>query len=180
MTTDEVATTTDEYVTEPALWRSVGKGALCGLAIGVVLELINLLAHAGGSAVLLVGMPVACVVLLQLVRAGTAESPLPDPVSTSSSVRSEYFSRLRQLERRLDRAVADPTNFDWTVRPMLVQLAAERLQAKHGISVYRHPAHAREIVGERLWQIMTTSPETPSQPVSPARLRELVQAISRI
>jgi hypothetical protein len=172
--------TSDEFVTEPALWRSVGKGALCGLAVGVALELINLFAHAGGSPVLLVGMPVACLVLLQLVRAGVPETPPPDPVPGASSVRSEYFARVRQLERRLDRACADPSNFEFLVQPMLVRLAAERLQAKHGISVYRHPAHAREIVGERLWQIMTTSPDTPSQPVNPARLRELVQAISRI
>jgi len=174
------AMSTDEFVTEPALWRSVGKGALCGLAIGAALELINAFSHAGGSPVLLVGMPVACLVLLQLVRAGIAESQPPDPVTAPSSVNSKYFSRLRELERRLDRACADPANFDWVVRPMLVQLAAERLQAKHGISVYRHPAHAREIVGERLWQIMTTSPDTPSQPVDPVQLRNLVQAISRI
>jgi hypothetical protein len=173
--------TADEFVAEPALWRSVGKAALCGLVIGVVLELINLFAHADGSPVLLVGMPVACLVLLQLVRAGAAEAPLLlDPATGSSPVRSEYFVRLRQLERRLDRACADPANFDWSVRPMLVQLAVERLQAKHGVSAYRDPARAREIVGERLWQIMTTSPDTPSQPVSPAWLRELVQAISRI
>ena len=180
MTADVAAMTTDEFVSEPALWRSVGKGALCGLAVGVALELINLFAHAHGSPVLLVGMPVACLVLLQLVRAGISEPPMPDPVTEPSSVKSAYFTRLLQLERQLDRACADPANFDWTIRPMLVRLATERLQAKHGISVYRHPAHAREIMGERLWQIMTTSPDTPSQPVSPARLRELVQSISRI
>ena len=172
--------TEDRFVTEPALWRSVGRGAIVGLAIGVVLELISLLGHTGGSPVLLVGMPVACVLLLQLVRAGTAELPMPDQVDQPSAASSEYFVRLRQLERRLDRACQDPANFEWAVRPMLAQLAAERLQSKHGVSVGREPAHARELVGEQLWQIMTIAPNTPGPPVTPARLRELVQAIGRI
>jgi hypothetical protein len=170
---------TGEFASEPALWRSVGRGAGCGLAIGGVLELINMLGHTGGSPVLLVGMPVVCLVLLQFVRAGVAETPLPDPVRQPNESRSEYFLRLRQLERQLDRACADPANFEWTVRPMLARLAAERLHVKHGISVYRDPAHAREILGERLWQIMIP-PDAPSQPINPARLRELVQAIGRI
>src|SRR6185437_3606273 len=112
----QFAVSTDEFVTEPALWRSVGKGALCGLAVGVALELINLFAHAGGSPVLLVGMPVACLVLLQLVRAGVPETAPPDPVPGASSVRSEYFARVRQLERRLDRACAGPSNFEFLVQ----------------------------------------------------------------
>ncbi|HEU5268650.1 MAG TPA: hypothetical protein VFU36_01910 [Jatrophihabitans sp.] len=172
--------TDDRYVTEPALWRSVGRGAAIGLAIGAVLELISLFGHTGGSPVLLIGVPLVSVVLLQLVRAGIGETPPPEPVSQSSRPRAEYFVRLRQLERRLDRACHDPSNYEWTVRPMLARLAAERLQAKHGVSVHRDPVHARELMGEPLWQIMTTAPERPSQPVNQARLRELVQAISRI
>lgn len=172
--------TDDRYVTEPALWRSVGGGAAIGLAIGAVLELISVFGNTGGSPVLLIGMPVVCLVLLQLVRAGIGETPPPDPVGQPSQPRVEYFVRLRQLERRLDRACHDPSSFEWTVRPMLAQLAAERLQAKHGVSVHREPAHARELMGEPLWQIMTTAPVPPSQPIDQARLRELVQAISRI
>ncbi len=172
--------TGDQFVAEPALWRSVVRGAGCGLAIGAVLELVNVVGHISASAVVLIGMPVACLVLLQLFRASIAEPPPPpesfDQASTSTP---EYFIRLRQLERRLDRACHDASNYEWSVRPMLVRLAAERLHAKHGVSVQREPEHARELVGEQLWQIMT-APDTPSQPVNRTRLRELVQAISRI
>lgn len=172
--------TGDRFVTEPALWRSVGRGAAWGLGIGLVLELISVFGHTGGSPVLLVGMPVAGLVLLQLVRGSIADPPPPDPVSQRSQAVPEYFNRLRHLERRLDRACHDPSVFEWTIRPMLARLAAERLHAKHGVSVHRDPAHARELMGESLWQIMTSAPEPPSQRVDQARLRELVQAISRI
>jgi len=172
--------TVDRYVSQPALWQSVGRGAALGLAVGVVLELISVFGHTGGSPVLLIGMPVACLVLLQLVRAGVGEPPPPEPISQAKPIRVEYFDRLRQLERRLDRACQDPSVFEWTVRPMLIQLAADRLQAKHGVSVHRNPAHARELLGESLWQIMTIAPEPTSRPVDQARLRELVNQISRI
>ncbi|MFL6164140.1 MAG: hypothetical protein ACJ74U_18210 [Jatrophihabitantaceae bacterium] len=172
--------TEDRFGTEPALWRSVGRGAALGLAIGAALELICLLSHIPSSPVLILGMPVAGLALLQLVRSSISETPPPEPVTQPIVIRPEYFVRLRQLERRLDSASRDPSNFDWVVRPMLAELAADRLKYKHGINFHREPAKAREVVGEQLWQIMITSPDTPIQPVSPARLRELVQAISHI
>lgn len=172
--------TEDRFSTEPALWRSVGRGAALGLAAGIVIELIGLLLHAETAPVLVLGLPVAVLALLQLVRASIYETPPPDPVVEPIAVRPEYFIRLRQLERRLDSATGDQAKFEWSLRPMLVQLATERLRHKHGITVEREPAKARAVMGEQLWQIMTTSPDTPSQPVSPARVRELVQAIGRI
>jgi hypothetical protein len=173
--------TEDRFATEPALWRSVGRAAALGLGIGLVIELIAVLSHTATAPVLVLGAPVAVLALLQLVRASITEALPPDPGTEPrpTVVRTEYFSRLRQLERRLDSACTDPSKYEWSVRPMLAQLAAERLDHKHGISLHRDSARAREVVGEQLWQIMTTS-DTPSQPVSPARLRELVQAISRI
>jgi hypothetical protein len=172
--------TEDRFATEPALWRSVIRGAAVGLGVGIVIELIGLLSHSPPSPVLALGAPVASLALLQLVRAGVAETPPPEPIPQSSGTTPEYFVRLRQLERRLDRASTDPSNFEWTLRPMLARLAAERLRYKHGIDVHREPTKAREVVGEQLWQILIVTPDTPIQPVSPAWLRELVQAISRI
>lgn len=172
--------TEESFMTDPALWRSVGKGADVGLAVGLAIELIGVLGHSHPSPVLVIGTPVACLALLQLVRASVVEMPAPDPVMTPGVSTPEYFVRLRQLERRLDRASRDPFQFEWTVQPMLAQLAAERLRHKHGINMNHEPIQAREVVGEQLWQIMTTSPSTPSQPGTPHRLRELVEAISRI
>lgn len=171
--------TEERFVTEPRLWRSVGRGAALGLAIGIVIELIGLLVHAETSPVLLLGLPVAVLALLQLVRASVHEPPPPDQVTEPSAVRPEYFMRLRQLERRLEGACSDPSKFEWSLRPLLAELAVERLSSKHGINFRHEPQTAREVVGEQLWQIMTTS-DTSSQPVRPAQLRELVQAISRI
>jgi hypothetical protein len=171
--------TEDRFVTEPALWRSVGRGAAVGLGIGIVLELIGLLIHAATSPVLLLGLPVAVCAMLQLVRASIHETPLPEPMTERTAVRPEYFMRLRQLERRLEGACSDPSKFEWSLRPFLADLAAERLSSKHGINFQHEPAKAREVVGEQLWQIMTTS-DTQTQPVKPAQLRELVQAISLI
>jgi hypothetical protein len=171
--------TEERFITEPALWRSVGRGAALGLGIGIVLELIGLLIHAATSPVLLLGLPVAVLALLQLVRASIHDTPPPEPVREQRVVQPEYFMRLRQLERRLEGACRDPSKFEWSLRPFLADLAAARLSSKHGINCQHEPAKARAVVGEQLWQIMTTS-DTPIQPVKPAQLRELVQAISRI
>jgi hypothetical protein len=172
--------TGEEFVTEPALWRSVARGAVLGLAIGGVLELINHFGDTQASVVPLIGMPVVCLVLLQVFRASIAEPPPPELADQSSASMPEYFLRLRQLERRLERACHDASDYEWTVRPMLAQLAAERLHFKHGVSVHRESARAREVLGEQLWQIMTIAPEGSDRPVTPSRLHELVQAISRI
>lgn len=171
--------TEDRFVTEPALWRSVGRAAVVGLLVGAALEVLGLLTHTATSPVLLFGLPLAAVVLLQLVRVSITDLPPPDrPQAAAGS--PERFHQLRSLERKLDAASRDPATYDWSVRPMLAELSAERLYYRHGIRIENEPERARKIMGEQLWQILTTSPGTPIPPATPARLRELVQAISRI
>ncbi|HTZ45395.1 MAG TPA: hypothetical protein VMB79_16160 [Jatrophihabitans sp.] len=169
--------TGSHFVTEPALWRSVGRAALAGLLVGGALEAIGLLAHVATSPVLLFGMSVAGLVLLQLVRVSVTDLPPPEPVRVPPAGTPERFHQLRALERRLDAACRDPANYDWSLRPMLVQLTADRLAHRHGIRIEDEPARARELLGEQPWQLLTTPP---SRPVSRARLHELVQAISRL
>jgi hypothetical protein len=122
-------------------------------------------------------------VIVQLVRIGIADVLPPMVVTEPESGTPEYFVRLRQLERRLELATRDSADFDWSLRPMLAQLAADRLNHRHGILFMTQPVRAREIVGEELWEIMRP-PEnqtgTPTRPISRQRVDELVSQIERI
>jgi len=168
------------FRTEPLLWRSVGKAAVLGLVIGALAMLIAHLSDTPAAPVLVVGLPPLALMLLQLVRVSIVELPPRERAPVPIVPVAEYFVRLRHLERRLERASKDVADFDWNLRPLLARLAAERLEHRHGIRIRTEPEKARQIVGEQLWQILTTSPQAMVGPTGPDRVRELVAAISRI
>jgi hypothetical protein len=84
---------------------------------------------------------------------------------------------LTSLESRLSWGSNDPDRFRERVRPELVGLATDLLRTRRGVDPRTQPEHARRILGEPLWQLMTGSPTR-----SPSRteLSRLVQALERI
>jgi len=170
----------EQFRTEPLLWRSVGKAAALGLAIGGLGLLVARLSDTQAAPVLVIGLPPLALMLLQLVRVSIVDLPPPQRAPVPIVPVTEYFIRLRHLERRLERASKDVTDFDWNLRPLLARLAVERLEHRHGVRIRTEPDKARQIVGEQLWQILTTSPQAMVGPTGPDRVRELVAAISRI
>ena len=84
---------------------------------------------------------------------------------------------LSGLESRLSWGATDADRFRDRVRPMLVELAEDRLRIRRGVDPDTDPDHAREILGEPLWTLRTTPPTR-----SPSReeLTALVAALERI
>jgi hypothetical protein len=83
---------------------------------------------------------------------------------------------LTSLESRLSWA-SDPDRFRERVRPELVGLATDLLRTRHGVDPRIQPEHARTILGDPLWQLMTGPLErTPSR----AELARMVEAMERI
>jgi hypothetical protein len=93
---------------------------------------------------------------------------------------AEYSVRLRQLERRLQAASVDGAKFDWSLRPLLAQLAAERLRHRHGITIRREHEAARAMLGEQLWQMISTQPDESSAALSRRQLTVLVEALEAL
>ena len=96
--------------------------------------------------------------------------PEPDPPDDGLLV-------LTSLESRLSWGATDPDRFRDRVRPLLADLATDRLRSRRGVDPRTDPEHARQILGEPLWTLMTAEPaRSPSR----AELSRLVEAIERI
>lgn len=107
--------------------------------------------------------------------------PLPvaaDDLEPPEETYGDGFDELASLEHGLSWGSVDTERFDQRVRPLLVDLAHERLRSRRDVDPRRQPDQARRIVGESLWELMTGPP--PSRPPSRAELTRLVESLERI
>jgi hypothetical protein len=162
------------------LWLRLLLAAGVGLALGLAALLTSTAAGAEVRPELCAGIGVAGALLVQLVRE-TAADPQPlasvPPVEPPVQSGGNYFTRLRQLERRLEAASRDGSKYDRNVRPVLARLAIERLRQKYGIDPRRQPVQAREVLGEQLWSLTIAPPEPASPAPSHAELSTLIALI---
>jgi hypothetical protein len=171
---------------EPAGRRSqLPLRLLLAAALGLMLGLGVLLFSASSGEnlrpELCAGVGVATAVLVQLVRETAADpQPLPEQPEPASRGGGDYFTTLRQLERRLEAASRDGSKYDRNVRPLLARLATERLRQKYGIDPRRQPVQAREVLGELLWSLTTAPPEPASPAPSYAELSTMAGLIEAL
>jgi len=169
------------YTPDWPVWRAVALGAAVGLGVGAILSWLAVILDRGPVVVLTLGLPACCGALLMLVRSTFHEMRPLELRDLSPTVRpAEYSVRLRQLERRLQAANVDGAKFDWSLRPLLAQLAAERLRHRHAINIRREPEAARAMLGEQLWQMISTQSDEPSPALSKRQLTALVEAIEAL
>jgi hypothetical protein len=162
------------------LWFRLAVAAGVGLAAAVAVLLVSRAAGADLRPELIAGAGVAVALLFQLVRETATEPQPPEFIEPPEPVGNGYFSKLRQLERRLEAASRDASKYERNVRPVLARLATERLRRKYGIDPVSKPIQAREVLGEQLWSL-TIAPATPaSAPPSQAQLSALVARIEAL
>jgi hypothetical protein len=172
---------TDSYTADWRVWRAVALGAAVGLGVGAILSWLEVILHRGPAVALILGLPACCGALLMLVYTTFHVMQPVELQKFGPTVRTaEYSVRLRQLERRLQAANIDGTKFDWSLRPLLAQLATERLRHRHAIIIRREPEAARAMLGEQLWQMITAKPDQPSPALSRRQLTALVEAIEAL
>ena len=151
---------------------------LAGAAAGGAVWLVFLLASYRARADLCVVAGLAVAVVWRLVRA-TAPAPAPPLVPPERDDSSgDGFAELASLEHRLSWGSVDPDRFRERVRPVLVDLALERLRSRHGVDPATQPEDARRILGESLWQMVTGPP--PSRCPTRPELSRLVDEMERI
>jgi hypothetical protein len=105
--------------------------------------------------------------------------PPPDVLALPDRpVPDDGLIELTSLEHRLSWGSVDPDRFRERVRPVLVDLALERLRSRRGVDPGTQPEEARRILGESLWQMVTGPP--PSRCPTRPELSRLVEALERI
>ena len=119
---------------------------------------------------------VAAALCWRLVRL-TAPPPEPLPPAAEAEPAGDGLLVLTSMESRLSWGATDPDRFRERVRPLLVELATDRLRSRRGVDPRTDPDTARAILGDPLWTLMT-GPLTRSP--SRAELSRMVEAIERI
>jgi hypothetical protein len=86
--------------------------------------------------------------------------------------------QLEWLERQIgdarDHGYELPTDF----RPVLRSIAASALRRKHGVVLEREPDRARQLLGDRVWQLIRL--DEPETKVPPGGLRAVVADLEAI
>lgn len=81
-------------------------------------------------------------------------APLPETVD-------RRFRRLARHTDRLTYAVVATRHYESGVRPVLTELARDRVRRHHGIDMTEEPERARELMGDDLWLGLTSTREQP-------------------
>ena len=158
--------------------REVTAVVIAGAAAGAAVWLAFLLASYRARADLCVvaGLAIAAVWRLVRTMAAPPSPPLPPPEENESS--GDGFAELASLEHRLSWGSVDRDRYEERVRPLLAELAADRLRSRRGVDPRTQPEQARRIVGEALWELMT-GPTASRCPTGP-ELSRLVDDMERI
>jgi hypothetical protein len=112
------------------------------------------------------------VTLLALVRAtsvaqpGSSSSPF-DAALRPIEPRSERPEELVRLERRI--GLAQTTAFDahYRLRPVVREIAAQRLWARHAVDLDTDPDRAEALLGADVWELARPDRPPPREPFAP-------------
>jgi hypothetical protein len=157
--------------------REAGLLLLGGAAAGGALWLLFFVASYRARIDLCVVGGLAVAACWRLVAA----VPPPPPAVPATPERpgpDDGLIELTSLEHRLSWGSVDADRFRERVRPVLVDLALERLRTRRGVDPVTQPEEARRILGESLWQMVTGPP--PSRCPTRAELGRLVDEMERI
>ncbi|WP_427885043.1 hypothetical protein ACQHIV_22955 [Kribbella sp. GL6] len=73
----------------------------------------------------------------------------------NSDNRTQFLATWLQESSRERRAGEGSQTFARRIRPLLLELATDRLVHRHGIDPELEPDRARELLGDRLWSLIT-------------------------
>ncbi len=110
-------------------------------------------------------------------RASTSAAQAREPVAALPETVDRRFRRLARHTDRLTYAVVATRHYESGVRPVLAELARDRLRRHHGIDMTAEPDRAREVMGDDLWQSLTSARE---QPPTTTDLSRWLTALERL
>lgn len=160
------------------LGRRLATGAVGGLVVGVVIALV---AHATGHSVrpwLTCLLAVTAGLLLVAVYESAQRVLGAEPVMPFEPEAEVLIDRKRggldATVRMVERGMNDVDRFP-ALRARISRVVEERLRETHGVEVLLDPGRARELVGDRLVQLVVDPSSAP-----PPRRAELEQWLTRL
>ena len=124
-------------------------------------------------------------VVFALARAVGAAVPLSQPEPSELYRRStQRLPELERTERAVFLAASNAFDVHYRLRPILREIAAQRLATRRGLELDRDAEAARAVVGERAWQLVRPDRDPPDLRHGPGiagdELGEVVAALERI
>ena len=163
--------------------RSVAWAAGFG-ALPFVLVLIFLPGRRG-LAVDLFLLLIASGAVVALVRTLSAVAPrAPSHRSTRARRTTPRLAELDRTERAVLLSASNAFDVHYRLRPILREIAAQRLATRRGLSLDVDTEAARAVVGEETWELVRPDREPPQLRFAPGiaalQLREVVAVLERI
>ncbi|MEV0285372.1 MULTISPECIES: hypothetical protein [unclassified Kribbella] len=75
--------------------------------------------------------------------------------SRSNDNRTQFIATWLQESNRERRAGEGSQTFARRIQPLLLEVTTDRLLHRHGVDPQREPARARELTGDRVWDLIT-------------------------
>jgi hypothetical protein len=82
------------------------------------------------------------------------------PFGPRSRDADEQPQRLREIERLVAYSRWSGTDYDERLRPILYEIASQRLAAYRSVTVEADPAAARSLLGEKIWALIAPAQQT--------------------
>ncbi|MEU6497113.1 hypothetical protein ABZ890_43295 [Streptomyces sp. NPDC046984] len=137
---------------------------------------------AGLSGLLAAGVACAVVMLLvvRLLHVPPPAKP-PRPSRLDVPFRDAPYARYRKLFSALSWGQLSARQFDYSTRPHLERVTADLLQARCGIDSHACPEAAREVLGARLWTLVSPERARSDDSQAPAvPLSDVARLIDRL
>ncbi len=120
-----------------------------------------------------------------LVRALAEAAPRPDPEAPRHARRmSQRLPELERTERAVLLSASNAFDVHYRLRPILREIAAQRLATRRGLTLDADQAAARALLGADAWELVRPEREPPELRFGPgveaAELREVIAALERI
>jgi hypothetical protein len=128
---------------------------------------------------------VAAAAIFALVRALSATAPRAPAEPPARAPRAtQRFAELERTERAVLLSASTAFDVHYRLRPILREVAAQRLATRRGLSLDDDPDAARAVVGDATWELVDPEREPPELRFDPGitapLLREVVESLERI
>ena len=159
-----------------------------GVAGVVLLTVLTLLPDHRERAVQAYVLFLGGLAVLWLLTAAAAANPRYastfDEARRPRSGRVDRLPELEKVEREVALSLGSAFDVHYRLRPLLRELAADRLAVRRGIDLDRDAEPARAALGDELWEVVRPDREPPVDRYGPGlpldELRDAVAALERL
>jgi hypothetical protein len=156
-------------------------GAVAGAALGVAARVV---AGATGTASLRIGATASSAIAVGVLLVALGEGSVSDfdrAVSASHPPAPERSTSLERLERAVRISFATAGDVHFRLRPLLRDLAVERLATHRRVDLDREPDRAARLLGEELFELVRADrPRPPDQFAPGLSVRVVLGFVERL